>query len=39
MDTVLAGLDRDAGRILEKRRWLMAKGRLAPDRAGEGTAP
>jgi len=36
-DSTLAALDRDVDRILEKRRWLVARGRAAPGRAaGEG---
>ena len=40
LDFVLAGLDADAERILEKRRWLLAQQReREAERAGAGGAP
>jgi len=33
-DSALAALDRDVDRMLEKRRWLRARGRLAAETAG-----
>jgi multiple sugar transport system substrate-binding protein len=33
-DSVLAELDRDVDRMLEKRRWLLARRASAPARSG-----
>jgi multiple sugar transport system substrate-binding protein len=36
IDSVLAGLDRDVDRVLEKRRWLLEQRGAKAGRAGDG---